>query len=326
MSAWTDDRGRLSRRVASIKPAELHQALAGAAIEGFRHGLSAELLDGHEAARNGRSLGYQIDRRQTRLEHLDEQIGHCEREVANARRNANLTDDIDLARQFMDDAADAQRRAVRMRQEREDLGDAAATLGNRFTSEAEYVAHGLARLATVADDTDGAVGDALSRILTITAMDTTTAPGHVIVTFSLMVPADGLVAKLGPLTCRVANRAYSGTLGHSLPPSISEHPLVVAAETTACSIGSATPIRTPSCTQSAKRSRPRGIRRSRRGPSSGRSVRASTRSSRRTCGATPCRRTSTRTTPATSPGPISHPYSAGTGGTTRSTRRNVKGS
>ena len=96
MSSWSDDRGPLSRRLASIRPAELHQAVARAAIDGIRNGLAAELLDGYEAARTGRSLGFHLDRRQTRLEHLDEQIGQCEREAANARRNANLTDDDDL--------------------------------------------------------------------------------------------------------------------------------------------------------------------------------------------------------------------------------------
>ncbi len=229
MSAWTDDRGNLSRRLASIRPAELHQALTGAAIEGIRHGLPAELLDGYEAARNGRSLGYQLDRRQTRLEHLDEQIGQCEREAANARRNANLTDDDDLARQFMDDSSEARRRAAKMRGERDDLKNSIGTLGISFASEADYLAHGLARLASIDGKADGAFGDALSQILTITRMDTTTEPGQVVVTFTLAVPADGLVARLGPLTCRVANRAYPGTLGHTLPAPISELPLVVGA-------------------------------------------------------------------------------------------------
>ncbi len=135
MSAWTDDRGSLSRRLASIRPAELHQSIARAAIDGIRHGLSADLLDGQEAARTGRSLGYHLDRRQTRLEHLDEQIGQCEREAANARRNANLTDDDDLARQFMDDSTDAQRRVTQMRRERGELQVGVETLGTMFSSE-----------------------------------------------------------------------------------------------------------------------------------------------------------------------------------------------
>ena len=91
MSAWTDDRGNLSRRLASIRPAELHQALTGAAIEGIRHGLPAELLDGYEAARNGRSLGYQLDRARH-----DSSISTSRLASASgrpdARRNANLTD------------------------------------------------------------------------------------------------------------------------------------------------------------------------------------------------------------------------------------------
>ena len=94
---------------------------------------------------------------------------------------------------------------------------------------------------------DGAFGDALSQILTITRMDTTTEPGQVVVTFTLAVPADGLVARLGPLTCRVANRAFPGhwaTPCRHRSPSFHWWSVPVP---TAYSTGFATRTRMPSC-------------------------------------------------------------------------------
>ena len=225
MTVWSDDRGRVGERVATIRPAELHRAIAEAAARAIRAGVQAELLDGRRAARLGQLLGAGPDRRATRLDYLDERIAEAERRATNARRNANSADDPDLADELLADAKDARDEVVRLRDERAQLAARHEGLPDVFESDADYVARALANLANIEHTADGEVGEALSHILRIEGMAVTDDGSHVDVSFRIDVPADNRVARLGPVTCRVANRAYRNTLGSTL----GSHPLVTTA-------------------------------------------------------------------------------------------------
>lgn len=211
-TAWTNDAGRAADRIASVNPAELHRAICQAAVDGIRAGLPAELLDGHTVTRADGLLGAIRDQRGDKLAHLDQEIAAAHRQREQARNNANRASTSELAAEFLEDASTLLDRARQLEKQRAELlaTDDTAPV-TEFDSGADYVAHALARLATIERDAHGAIGDALSHILDFTDVDVT-EPGRVGLTFHIKVPADGRVARLGPLHASVRNHAYRNTV------------------------------------------------------------------------------------------------------------------
>jgi hypothetical protein len=175
-------------------------------------GLPAEFLDGHTVTRADGLLGAIRDQRGDRLDHLDQELADARRRLNRARANANDEEDSELAAEYR---ADARHQMDRIRHLEDQRAQQAVTTDGasaaEFTSGADYVAHALARLATIERDTHGAIGDALSHILDFTDIDVT-EPGIVTLSFHIKVPADGRVARLGPLHATVRNHAYRNTI------------------------------------------------------------------------------------------------------------------
>jgi hypothetical protein len=209
---WSPASGKPTDRVASILPEELHRAIADSAVAALRTGIPLQLLDGHVAS--GPFLpGRGRHRRRDRAKHLDEQIAELERTIRNARRNANATDDDEVAQGFLSDAEDAQTRLRKARLARAELDVEAdgGAVPTTFESGADYLAHALARLACCEKKGSPELNEPISRVLEFTSIDTS-EPGWATFGFKLLIPADGRVARLGPIYARVANCAYRNTL------------------------------------------------------------------------------------------------------------------
>ncbi len=210
--AWTNDAGHAADRIASLAPAEVHQAICQAAIDAIRAGLDAELLDGHVVTRADGLIGATRDRRNDRITHLDRELADARRRLDRARANANNEDDPDLAQEYRDDARRQMDRIRELQTERTRLADTGNDdLGATFDSGADYVAHALARLATIERDAHGTIGDALAHIVDFTDIDVS-QPGVAHLEFHVKVPADGRVARLGPIRATVNNHAYRNTI------------------------------------------------------------------------------------------------------------------
>lgn len=211
---WSSDVGHEGDRVASMNPRELHEAFASTAMAGIRSGAPVELLDGLESYRVRDLRGLVRDTAGQRRLHLEEQIKALETTKSNARRNANGASDDALRDEFMQDAIEAQNRIRQFEAELTKLEQSRQLppAPSRFTSECDFLAHGLAKLKYVETTETREFSEALERIVDIIDMDPYTTPKKVHIRFYLLLPADGRVARLGPLVCTVNNRAYAKTL------------------------------------------------------------------------------------------------------------------
>lgn len=214
--ARSTDTGRLTECIASIAPAELHRELVAAAVAALRDGAPLELLDGLQYWRAA-NLTHQItDTRARRIATLEEDLAAAQAAYRQARANANTTRNERLRGDYF---ADAEREAERVEQLEADLAAQQARPTGRcepdsFHSECDFVAHALAGLVHHGEHAPRDLADALSTVVQFTAFRPvhTTDPPQLDVEFSLLLPADGRVARFGPITCRVTNRAYRNTL------------------------------------------------------------------------------------------------------------------
>lgn len=223
---WSPYGGNPYGRVASILPADLHRSIAENAVAALRTGIPVQLLDGHVAS--GPLLpGRGRNRRRDRVEHLDEQIATLEKIIRNARRNANTTDDDEVAQSFLADAEDAQERLRKAREAQAELELQTdnGKIPSAFESGADYLAHALARLACCEKKGSPELNEPISRVVKFTSIDTS-EPGWATLGFELLVPADGRVARLGPIYAKVVNHAYRNTLRKNLEPDDNRHLLI----------------------------------------------------------------------------------------------------
>ncbi len=214
--ATTSDTGRLAERVASIDPAEFHGAVQAAAVAALRDGAPVELLDGVEFWRMSDLNARVTDTRGRRIAMLGEELADARRAYDQARRNANSTTNEKLRADYL---ADSEREADRITALEADLASAeaqpdSAATPDAFDSDCDFLAHALAGLTVHGEHAPAEYVDALSRVIEFDAFTPihTTDPPQVEVTFHLLLPADGRVARFGPITCRVQNRAYRNTL------------------------------------------------------------------------------------------------------------------
>lgn len=227
MTVWTSDTGR-AVGVATIDCAELHQAIAAAAIDALRHGIELEWLDQVHMWRIDDSLRPGPTKDEIRREHLKQAITAAKRRDELARRNANQEADSDLAAAFRSDALNARNDARDAQEELDTLNTATDDQfgPDSFESELDFFAHALAALANVEMSTDVALATSLQHVLEFTRIDVDHFP-QVTVEFHLLIPADGRVARLGPVSCEVANRAYPKVL----PEDVRPRPSITAAVT-----------------------------------------------------------------------------------------------
>jgi hypothetical protein len=211
--AWTDDRGRNADRIASIDTLELHQAIVDWCLAALRNGAGVELID---ALRFWHLSDVRVsvvdeDERKQRL--LVSEIDDTTRSYEQARRNANRTTDPDLVDDFPADAALLRGKLRQLEKQLDELGsDTALPTLEQFTSDASFIAHGIAALAHCGADAPAELAAQLSEVLEFTNVALDQVARTVTFTFRLLLPADGKVAYFGPITATVANRAYPGTL------------------------------------------------------------------------------------------------------------------
>lgn len=214
--ARSTDTGRLTERIASVAPAELHRELVAAAVAALRDGAPVELLDGLQYWRAS-DLTHQItDTRARRLAALEVDLVAARAAYRQARANANTTRNERLRSDYL---ADAEREAERIDQLEADLAAERDRPADRsepesFDSDCDFLAHALAGLVHHGEHAPRELADALSTVVQFSAFRPvhTTDPPQLEVEFCLLLPADGRVARFGPITCRITNRAYRNTL------------------------------------------------------------------------------------------------------------------
>jgi hypothetical protein len=214
MARTTTDRGKTTERVASVDPLELHRAIVDAAVTALREGAPLGVLDGYEHFRVTRTGIGIANTKHQRRRHVEEQIAIQKRIADNARRNANLTDDVATCEGFLSDAAHAHAEIAELTDELAAIDDKSSSrlLPASVDSEVEFLAQALASLRSVATVGDGTLGDALGTILKIDRIEPAPLEDSVRISFHLLIPAEGAVLAFGPIEAVVPNRAYRATL------------------------------------------------------------------------------------------------------------------
>lgn len=220
MARLSNDHGRTADRVASIDPLELHRAIATAAVDALRSGAPLERLDGLEYF-HIRSAGFGVrDVTRQRRDMLTAQISRQHLIAEQARQNANTAATPRLRDAFLADAENAYIELEHLEHQLsqlETVGRSAAIPGD-FASELDFIAHALAQLATTRTTPSREFGDAIRQVITDLRIVPDPASRICAVEFSLLLPADGMVLRFGPIRTTVANHAYPASLPDDVRP------------------------------------------------------------------------------------------------------------
>lgn len=220
MARLSTDLGRTADRIAAIDPLELHQAIASASIAALRAGAPIERLDGLEYF-HIRSAGFGVrDVTHQRRELLVAQISRQQLIAEQARENANTATTTRLRDAFLEDVENAYLELEQLERQLDQLGTAGrpTVLPEQFTTEVDFIAHALAQLAKTTTTPSSEFGDAIRQVIS----DMRIVPDPVLhtcdVEFSLLLPADGMVLRFGPIRTSVSNRAYPACLPDDVRP------------------------------------------------------------------------------------------------------------
>jgi hypothetical protein len=235
MARISTDRGRTADRIASINPGELHRAICDAAIAALRNGAPIEQLEGFTSfTLNGR-LAARHDTTEQKRSHLTKRIADEEDVAKRARSNANQVDDEEAQAGFLNDAVKAHAEVKRLRKELDSCNSDTSpqALPDEISSELDFFAHALARLAVTIKTPNREFADAVQQVLT--DIKITPRPDELVcdVEFRLCVPAADRVLTMGPIRTVVTNRAYPGTLPDDINPNSPRRTLVRAASSNA---------------------------------------------------------------------------------------------
>ena len=132
--------------LARVDRVQWHQALADGVLQAVETGLPAH-LDAQRFQPFGGAIPLNPLRAELRAQRRE--LTEVEAATSRALRNARITEDEALARDFVNEAARLRNDATRLREEISHLEevDEAPSLGDTFTSNAEMVAHAIAALA-----------------------------------------------------------------------------------------------------------------------------------------------------------------------------------
>jgi DNA invertase Pin-like site-specific DNA recombinase len=189
--------------IAVVRRSEWHQSMADGIEGALRDGVSAELEPFRFQLSDGLPT---VDENRQRIRQLQRDLSEARRVLRNALRNAELTDDDDLARTLLADAAQHRRNEENLVQQ---IADLEAVLEDpqlepTFSSNAELLAHAVAALANAPDSVPAHVSEALRTV--ITAERCWIDGNSVHWELSVEVPhAHGTVI-IGPITGAVPNR------------------------------------------------------------------------------------------------------------------------
>lgn len=221
MPRLSTDNGRTADRVASIEPLELHQAICTAAIAALRAGAPLERLDGLEYF-HLRSAGFGIRNvAQQRRELLETRISRQQLAAEQARANANTATSDRMRDDFLQDVADAYAELEQLERQLAHLDQDGRTsvTPDQFEAEVDFIAHALAQLATTRTTPSGDFGEAVKTVITDVRIVPNPERRTCDVQFSLLLPADGMVLRFGPIRTSVANHAYASKLPEDIRPA-----------------------------------------------------------------------------------------------------------
>lgn len=210
------DRGPTGQRLASIRPAELHEAIVRSAVTALREGAPTELADGLEFWRMSDLGARVVDIRSRRIEALASELSEAKLAYEGARRNSNAATTERMREDFFTDAEAEGHRIDELERElrraEEESSDLVAPA--RFDSDCDFLAHALSALVHFGEHAPPGVAEALSQVVRFTRFTPVHSvdPPQLEIEYHLLLPADGKVAKFGPITCTVTNLAYRNTL------------------------------------------------------------------------------------------------------------------
>ena len=235
MPRISTDRGRTADRIASLNPVELHQAISDAAIAALRNGAPIEQLDGLTYYKINGRLAARHDTTEQKRNHLTKRITEEEEIAKRARANANRVDDEQAQAAFVDDAVRAHTEIKRLRKELDSCNteNNPQALPDEISSELDYFAHALARLAVTTKTPNREFADAVQQIITDIKITPRIDERVCDVEFRLCVPAADRVLTIGPIRTVVTNRAYPATLPDDISPNSPRRTLVRAASSNA---------------------------------------------------------------------------------------------
>lgn len=153
--------------VTKIDANELHRSIAFGIVDAIGGGCMAKLESGWVL----KGIGCRVVKQDPalRIETLRSEIAREQENVKRARRNANHEDDVELAREYLDDARQSKakvRELERMLLVATDANnDPEQSQQDAFFSDAEHIVRALARLANTKTKAPAALGDALKHIL-----------------------------------------------------------------------------------------------------------------------------------------------------------------
>jgi hypothetical protein len=220
MPRLSTDNGRTADRVASIEPLELHQAICTAAIAAVRAGAPLERLDGLEYF-HLRSAGFGIRNvAQQRRELLEARISRQQVVAEQARANANAATSERTRSDFLLDVENAYIELEQLERQLEQAShsERPGVTPDQFDAEIDFIAHALAQLANTRTTPTGEFGEAVKQVITDVRIVPDPLRRLCDVEFSLLLPADGMVLRFGPIRTTVANRAYPAKLPDDMRP------------------------------------------------------------------------------------------------------------
>lgn len=211
--SWTDDRGRNADRLASIDTLEIHGAIVESTVAALRNGAGVELIDALRFWQLSELRSNIVNDSDRKARRVAADVEHLSKSYEQARRNANSVSDPELCKDFLADANSLHAKLQSLRAESAQLASQTRLVDpDSFTSDAGFIAHGMAALANCGERAPAELSEQLAQILRIDAAEIDHLDRTVTFTFHLLLPADGKVALFGPVRATVANRAYRATL------------------------------------------------------------------------------------------------------------------
>ncbi len=166
---WTNENDLDAARtdvehMATVSRGEWHRSIADAVTEAVRTGLPGELDSSRFQSVDGLPP---LDERRARVRRLRRELGDTLAALKRAKRNVSLTEDDELAAEYMAQVEQHSRDKRRLEEELESIeGDTEAPrLGESFESNGELVARAMAALANATDSADSALATALRTVI-----------------------------------------------------------------------------------------------------------------------------------------------------------------
>ncbi|NNN09186.1 MAG: hypothetical protein HKL85_08345 [Acidimicrobiaceae bacterium] len=198
--AWHTGSSANGQKLAVIDRRELHEAIVRASATAFRSGVPAVRLDGLAALDASNRL-VMVDRSQARRESLKARLAEERRIAKRLRLRAAGEEDGGVADEYRDDAREHTLAAKVLETElaQAESAQRELSLPERFSGEVEFLLAGIRALLDPSGAVDRDVAEALDKVLD--NLQVWEASDHRIAfSFNWLIPANGTVARFGPIT------------------------------------------------------------------------------------------------------------------------------